>query len=227
MIVNNSGIGCAPDKFGSLPNFPFNYRGQREANMKEYPTQAQIKKVLDYDPITGIFTWKARPVEMFKQGTGQTRAYNTFNSRYAGRPAGRPASNGYLLIRFTSSPVHYLAHRLAWIYVYGAVPSELDHIDKTRTNNAIANLRELGHVDNARNYSISKTNTSGVNGVAYHARYKAWRARIKVDYKSIHLGMFQTIEEAVRARYAAEVKYGFTEFNPNSTAHQYLQEARQ
>ncbi len=182
--------------------------------MKEYPTQEQIKQVLDYNQETGVFTWKKRDK-------------STFNSRYAGKVAGRPDTNGYLIIRFKPVKTTCLAHRLAWIYVYGNNPIELDHINQDKADNRIANLREIKHIDNARNYTLRKDSTSGVNGVCYHKRYNAWRARIKVDYKCIHLGMFQTFEEAVKARYEAEQKYGFTQVNPNSTAKQYLQEATQ
>ena len=34
-----------------------------------------------------------------------------------------------------------------------------------------------------------------------------WRARISVETKEIHLGLFDTFEEAVIAREAAELKY--------------------
>jgi len=193
--------------------------------MKEYPTQEQIKQVLDYNQETGVFTWKKRTVDMFKSGTGQVRSCLTFNTRYAGKSAGKYDKNGYLSIVVYPVKTRCLAHHLAWIFVFGKNPKELDH--KSGKSNAIGNLRETTHIDNLKNFSIRKDSTSGVNGVCYHKRYNAWRARIKVDYKCIHLGMFQTFEEAVKARYEAEQKYGFTQVNPNSTAKQYLQEATQ
>lgn len=178
--------------------------------MKEYPTQEQIKKLLDYDAETGIFVWKER----------NNKAFNT---HYAGKVAGRFDKKGYVSIDVKPVKVHCLAHRLAWIYVHGVNPTELDHINKDKSDNRISNLREVEHINNSRNYNLRKDSLSGVNGVCFHKRYKAWRARIKVNYKCIHLGMFQTFDEAVNARYEAEQRYGFTQFNPNSTAYQYLQ----
>ena len=141
--------------------------------MKEYPTQEQIKKILDYDPTTGIFVWKKRPIDMFKPGKWQLAACNRFNNSDAGKVAGRADKNGYVSITVYPIKTHCLAHRLAWIYIYGVTPIELDHKNKNRSDNAITNLREIGHQGNAMNYSINKTNTSGVNGVSYSNRYKA------------------------------------------------------
>jgi hypothetical protein len=191
---------------------------------KEYPTQEQIKKVLDYDQITGVFTWKKRPIEMFKQGIGQTRAYNTFNSRYAGKKAGKYDENGYLSIVVYPIKTRCLAHRLAWILIHGYDPIEVDHKNRNNSYNPIDNLRETTHMDNLKNFGLRHDSESGVNGVTFHKRYKAWRARIKVNYKSIHLGMFPEFIDAVKSRYEAEIKYGFTDFNPESTAYKYLQE---
>lgn len=216
MVYKISGIEIATRQGRNLTCFPANnHKGKpKEFEMKEYPTQEQIKQVLDYNQETGVFTWKKRNDK-------------SFNAQYADKQAGRLDKKGYLSIDVKPIKTHCLAHRLAWIYTYGINPTELDHINKNKSDNRIANLREIKHIDNARNYTLRKDSTSGVNGVCYHKRYNAWRARIKVDYKCIHLGMFQTLEEAVKARYEAEVKYGFTQVNPNSTAKQYLQEAAQ
>lgn len=197
----------------------------KEFEMKEYPTQEQIKALLDYNPLTGSFVWKERPIEAFTPGKYQLNAYMTFHGRYAGKPAGRFDKDGYLKIPISPLPGHFMAHRLAWVYVYGYDPGELDHKNRTPSDIRIDNLREATHADNLKNFGIRKDSKSGVNGVTFHERYNAWRARIKVGYKSIHLGMFPDFSEAVKARYAAEVQYGFTQFNPNSTAYQYLQEA--
>ncbi len=48
-------------------------------------------------------------------------------------------------------------------------------------------------------------------GVNFHKRDKKWRAQITKDGKNIHLGSFETKEEAIEARNKAEEKY-FKEF---------------
>ena len=45
-----------------------------------------------------------------------------------------------------------------------------------------------------------KNNTSGVVGVTWHKIRKKWTAFIKINYKQIHIGSFDTKEEAIKAR---------------------------
>ncbi len=52
-----------------------------------------------------------------------------------------------------------------------------------------------------------KNNKSGVKGVRYEPSKKKWRADIRVNYKAILIGRFNTFEEAVKARKKAEEKY--------------------
>lgn len=102
----------------------------------------------------------------------------------------------------------YMAHRLAWFYVYGAWPNgDLDHINGDKLDNRIANLREATRKQNMQNVRQHKHNTSGVKGVAWHSQRNKWRAYIFVDYKQIHLGLFDTKEAAAAARMNAEEIY--------------------
>ena len=56
-----------------------------------------------------------------------------------------------------------------------------------------------------------KNNKSGVKGVRYEPSRKKWRADIRVNYKAILIGRYDTFEEAVKHRKEAEEKY-FGEF---------------
>ena len=106
----------------------------------------------------------------------------------------------------------YKTHRLVWLYVYGYMPTcKLDHINHNRTDNRISNLREVTDKDNCRNCSISKNNTSGINGVSFIRKTKKWRARIMVNRKEINLGRFSDKKDALEARKHAEKLYGFHE----------------
>ena len=101
-----------------------------------------------------------------------------------------------------------MAHRLAWFYVYGAWPNgDLDHINGDKLDNRIANLREATRKQNMQNVRQHKHNTSGVKGVAWHSQRNKWRAYIFVDYRQIHLGLFDTKEAAAAARMNAEEIY--------------------
>lgn len=88
---------------------------------------------------------------------------------------------------------------------------QIDHINHVRTDNRIVNLRKASNTENSRNASIGSNNTSGALGVWFEKRRNAWVAEIKVDRRKIHIGQFDAFEDAVAARKAAEVKYGFHE----------------
>jgi len=103
----------------------------------------------------------------------------------------------------------YLAHRLAWLYIYGYMPNFIDHIDGNRSNNIITNLREVTSQENQRNLTIASNNTSGATGVSFNKERSKWEAKIQVDGKTINLGRFSDIGDAILARKQGEVKYDF------------------
>ena len=90
---------------------------------------------------------------------------------------------------------------------------KIDHIHgrESRNDNRKYNLRIATNQENSINAGLKSNNTSGVTGVGWDKRYGKWQARIKKNYKSIHLGYFDAFEDAVNARKEAEEKY-FGEF---------------
>jgi len=153
-------------------------------------TAEQLRSILDYDPETGIFTWKA----------------STSNRVKVGDVAGCSNGDGYLRIRLHNRL--FLAHRLAWLYVYGSWPEDqLDHVNRVRTDNRISNLREVTNKQNQQNASKRSNNTSGHPGVYWCKRDSKWVAQIKHNYKRIHIGYFDDLEAAIAARKAAEKLY--------------------
>ena len=152
-------------------------------------TAEKLRELLHYDPATGIFTWKVR----------------TANQVKAGDVAGSP-SGGYLQIMVLSRL--YKAHRLAWLYTSGEWPKDqLDHVNRVRTDNRISNLREATNKQNQQNTGKRRDNTSGHPGVYWYKRISKWQAQITHNQKHIHLGSFTTVEEAIAARKAGELKY--------------------
>jgi hypothetical protein len=94
----------------------------------------------------------------------------------------------------------YAAHRLAWLYVHGSFPANmLDHINRQTSDNRIANLREATHKQNRENLNVPKNNTSGMIGVYWVPSSKKWQAKIGHNKQRIHLGYFQTKDEAIEA----------------------------
>ena len=76
----------------------------------------------------------------------------------------------------------------------------VDHKNNDKTNNHISNLRFATSKENSRNSKLSIKNTSKVKGVHFDKRRKKWRARIKIDGISVHIGMFDNLEDAKTAR---------------------------
>jgi len=85
----------------------------------------------------------------------------------------------------------------------------VDHIDNDKTNNNFSNLRFATHQENSRNRSISSRNKSGVKGVCFDKPSQKWRAQIGINNKLVHIGLFETLEEAQIARQArANLEFG-------------------
>lgn len=89
----------------------------------------------------------------------------------------------------------------------------VDHINGNKYDNRRQNLRLITQRENAINAKTSKNNKSGQTGVFFDTRINKWLARISPNGKSIHLGSFETIEEATQVRKKAEKEYGFDIWN--------------
>jgi hypothetical protein len=156
----------------------------------ELLTQERLKEVLNYDLETGIFTW----------------AISRINAP-RGKIAGSIDRNKYVIIVIDG--VRYRAHRLAWFYVYGFYPEEVDHQNHVRSDNRMLNLRATDRSGNGRNMSKPSDNKSGVVGVCLaqwrSKRPNKWEVRACGKF----LGYFDDFFEAVCKRKSAEVQLNF------------------
>lgn len=159
--------------------------------MKPLPSLAELNDLLDYNPETGLFTWK------------KSRSGNGGVGSIAGS---LQKETGYISI--TINRKRFRAHRLAYKMYHGSDPvDQVDHIDMDRANNCIANLRDATNSQNRRNTRPPKTNTSGFKGVSLHSNGKKWEAQIKINYKTTYLGSYKTKEEAALAYEKAAKEY--------------------
>ena len=166
-----------------------------------------VREALAYNSDTGEMLWKARPTSHFRA----VRDCTAWNGRYANTVAGNVTVRGYRTIILFNA-LHY-AHRIAWALHYGSWPkNQIDHINHNRGDNRICNLRDVTGLENMKNQSLVNRNTSGVTGVSWDKRSEKWRAVIRHNYRNITIGIFDSFEEAVSARKAAEVKM---DFHPN------------
>lgn len=162
--------------------------------------QEQLKQYVHYDSATGVFT---RAV---------SRGGNQFGAQFSrwkvGDVMGFVNSRGYR--RISISGKIYQAHRLAWLYHYGAWPKDqIDHINGNRCDNRIDNLREVTNAENGKNTSRHRGNKTGVSGVHIHSQNGNYVAQIRVSNRLIHLGCFDNIFDAACARKSAEYRFGF------------------
>lgn len=151
-------------------------------------TQEYLLKNFRYDPDTGVI-YRIWPTKGEKA-------------------TGCPNSEGYLLISVNGH--NYSAHRLIWVYLYGAWPKDtIDHINGIRSDNRLCNLRACTRNENLFNMSRSSKNTSGYKGVT-RVNGK-WKAGIKAMGKSVYIGAFDKKDDAARA-YNEKAKEFFGEF---------------
>jgi len=149
-----------------------------------------LSDAFSYDKDTGRLTWKII---------------------FPGRTAGNIVpQNGYAksYVNLSIEKIGFKAHRVIWVLMTGSRPPRgmhIDHIDGDATNNRWDNLRLCEPKQNARNSRKPKNNTVGFKGVA--RSLNKFRAYICVDRRQIHLGAFDTPEEAHAAYKAAALKH--------------------
>lgn len=105
---------------------------RKKARLERFPlSHAEFLNVMEYDPETGVLSWRSPP------------------KRGAKRKNYKP--KGYITFKFAGS--HYYAHELVWFYVHGRWPQSdvIDHIDRDVHNNRIDNLREATFSENTKN----------------------------------------------------------------------------
>jgi hypothetical protein len=141
-------------------------------------TREEIKEIFDYHE-DGFFLWKVRNSNRIKIGD---------------KVGGKPGQNGYLYTYVSKKK--YLVHRLVFFWHHGWVPEQLDHHDRDRTNNRIANLRPADDSQNQSNRGMHPKNTSGFRGVSWSYRAGKWAAKIRFQGKQYHLGVFANPEDA-------------------------------
>lgn len=163
-------------------------------------TQEYLKKILHYNPDTGVFT---RLVSV------------SVNTR-KGDVAGTKGLHRYASIKIKNRS--YAAHRLVWLYMHGRLPEhDIDHINHVKTDNRLCNLREATRAENGRNRAMSSQNTSGFKGVFMEKKTGMWTAACKMNGVLHCLGRFKRAEDASLA-YQKFAKQHHGEFFHDTTS---------
>ena len=161
--------------------------------MKDQELLKYCNEHLNYDPDSGVLTWKKR--------------VNRYSRAKIGSEAGGMHPDGAKRVQLRGSK--YLYHRLAFLMHYGWVPKFIDHKDTVRDHNWISNLRPCTHAENQRNSPMYKTNTSGYKGVSLYRDKERWRTSIQYNGSNKHIGIYKCKHEAARAyNLAARMYHG-------------------
>lgn len=142
-------------------------------------TQKELKSLLWYHADSGVFRWRFSRAAHIKPWD----------------KAGSPDNHGYMKIMINQRL--FKTHRLAWLYVYGEMPTQqIDHIDGDRADNRIKNLRLVSNKQNQENVGPRSNNSTGFRGVSFNKKSGRYEAYITNNLKKISLGMFDSPEIA-------------------------------
>lgn len=157
-----------------------------------------IKAWFDFNKDTGEIRWKQYVSPKWYKRFGY---YLRFMRDRAGKVVEfYTTQDGRLYIGAGGKTTIY-AHQIVWVHTYGNLPDyQIDHIDGCPSNNAIENLRDVPQSINTRNAKMRHDNSSGVTGVSFKKGHNKWQAFGHVLGKRVHLGYFDTLEEASAAR---------------------------
>lgn len=160
-------------------------------------TQEMVRRLFNYDPLTGRLTWATAPSNRHR--------------RFVGLDAQSKDKDGYLKVNVGGRT--YRVHRLVWMHQFGRWPiDQIDHINHDPADNRLENLREADTYQNMHNKRRAKNNRSGIVGVSWDTRVGKWTAHATIKKKSYNFGRFDSIEEASEVRRRAVAYRG--EFNP-------------
>jgi hypothetical protein len=169
-----------------------------------------LRQCFDYDTASGELRWRHRPQEHFRSH----QSFMSWNGKWAGRIAGRLGVKGYWQVCVNNRRLY--AARIIYKMHHDIDPEWIDHADRNRLNNRLANLRSVSMQENNRNMikPAGKTGYVGVRQYNEYGRKKQFTAVIRDGAgKRRGLGFFYTPEEA-HAAYQRAAQEIFGEFSP-------------
>lgn len=172
-------------------------RRNRTMAKREDITAEIVRQLLDFDAATGSLIWRVRPRKMF----GSDKAWNTFNTRYAGKIAGCITSAGYSRICINYHRLY--CTQVAWLIVNGTWPSGEDRYRKSikngRKKNPPPNRKKIMTLEErkkARRASFEKWLAKPGNKEKQISVAKTWRQKPHAK----ELGRSQALAYAARNR---------------------------
>lgn len=152
-------------------------------------TKETVRKIFKYDK-RGFLIYRKQPLQ---------------SKTKAGKPAQTLSSTQPRYFVRVNKKLHAV-HRLIYLWHYGVLPPQIDHINGNSKDNRIENLRPANDFQNQANKAKTKRNTSGFKGVEFCRTTGRWRARIMANRKKVCLGRFDTPIDAALAYDKAAMK---------------------
>jgi hypothetical protein len=174
------------------------------------PTVQMLHECFHYQD--GRLYYKTRPRSHF----ADDRTHHTWNTRNAGREAGviQVGRTGNLRCKITLSPHTLRRYQVVWAMHRGEWVDLIDHVNRDSLDDRMENLRLASPGQNAANARKHRDNSSGYKGVFWRKDIQKWFARIRVDGKNLHLGVFDDPEQAHEAyKEAARKEMGAFSFD--------------
>lgn len=146
-------------------------------------TYEQAHRLFSYDPETGVLTWRIHAGRKIR----------------AGARAGTLDRTGYRKVAYQGKV--YKEHRLIWLLCTGCWPiNVIDHINRNRSDNRIANLRDVDKFANGQNrVKPGPTNLTRLIGASFDKKANRWRAQITVRRSRRVIGYFDSALDAHQA----------------------------
>jgi hypothetical protein len=154
-------------------------------------TQEELKNVINYDPDTGVFTWKDGRNGRVKVGGRAGYKHKLLNGKC------------YRRIKICGKDMY--ENVLAFIYMKGKAPELIDHINGNGEDNRWTNLKGSNYANNAKNKRLYSNNNSGITGVRFNKHINRYQSFISREY----IGSFDNFEDAACARRHAEFLHGY------------------
>jgi len=155
-------------------------------------TAKRLRELLDYNHETGVFTRRSRNAQ----------------HAVAGAVAGSRHRLGYLTISVAGTT--NLAHRLAWLYMFGEWPTDgldIDHINGVKHDNRISNLRLSTRSQNCCNRPMRSDNTTGYSNVYFDRSRLSYYAEVRAGGRKRRLCGFASPEAAYVAARELQIEF--------------------